>query len=62
MKIFGNVRTGNADHMADLFSAIDAERFSGHAARAALFLQLARYDCFITVEQANRYAAAAVPS
>jgi dienelactone hydrolase len=44
---------------ADVFSAIDAERFIGRAAPAALLLQFARYDRFITEEQANRYAAAA---
>lgn len=46
-------------HFADVFSAIDAERFIGRAAPAALLLQFARYDRFITPEQANRYAAAA---
>jgi hypothetical protein len=41
------------------YSAMDAERFIGQAAPAALFLQFARYDRFITEEQANRYAKAA---
>lgn len=45
--------------MAGLFQAIDAERFIGQAAPAALLLQFARYDRFITDEQANRYIAAA---
>jgi len=40
-------------------SVIDAERFIGRAAPAALFLQFARYDRFVTEEQAGRYAAAA---
>ena len=46
-------------HTSELFSAIDAERFIGQAAPATLFLQFARYDRFITEEQANRYAKAA---
>jgi dienelactone hydrolase len=46
-------------HLAEIFSAIDAERFIGRAAPAAVFLQFARYDRFITEEQANRYAKAA---
>ena len=45
--------------MAELFRAIDAEQFIGHAAPAALLLQFARYDRFITGEQAQRYIAAA---
>jgi len=44
---------------AGAFSAIDAERFLGRAAPAALLLQFARYDRFVTEEQANRYANAA---
>jgi hypothetical protein len=40
-------------------TVIDAERFIGRAAPAALFLQSARYDRFVTEEQAGRYAAAA---
>jgi hypothetical protein len=46
-------------HLAEIFSAIEAEGFIGQAAPAALFLQFARYDRFITDEQANRYAKAA---
>jgi pimeloyl-ACP methyl ester carboxylesterase len=46
-------------HLGELFSAIDAERFIGHATPAALLLQFARYDRFVTEEQANRYARAA---
>jgi predicted esterase len=46
-------------HFAEVFSAIDAERYIGQAAPAALFLQFAHYDRFITEEQANRYAKAA---
>jgi predicted esterase len=46
-------------HLAEVYSAIDAEKFIGQAAPAALFLQFARYDRFITEEQANRYAKAA---
>jgi len=46
-------------HSADVMAVIDAERYIGHAAPAAVFLQFARYDRFITDEQANRYAAAA---
>jgi dienelactone hydrolase len=46
-------------HLADVYSVIDAERYIGQAAPAALLLQFARYDRFITEEQANRYAAAA---
>ena len=45
--------------VAEIYSAMDAERFIGQAAPAALFLQFARYDRFITEEQANRYAKAA---
>jgi dienelactone hydrolase len=44
---------------AEAFAAIDAERFLGRAAPAALLLQFARYDRFVTEEQANRYAKAA---
>ncbi len=44
---------------ARIFSAIDAERFIGRAAPAAVLLQFARYDRFVSEEQANRYAAAA---
>jgi len=44
---------------AQLFSVIDADRYIGHAAPAALLLQFARYDRYVTEEQANRYAAAA---
>jgi dienelactone hydrolase len=46
-------------HFAEVFSAIDAERFVGQVAPAALFLQFARYERFVTEEQAKRYAAAA---
>ena len=46
-------------HLVEVYAAIDAERFIGQAAPAALFLQFARYDRFITEEQANRYAKAA---
>ena len=45
--------------VAAAFGAIDAERYIGQAAPATLFLQFARYDRYITDEQANRYAAAA---
>lgn len=51
--------TPGDQHWADVYSAIDAERFIGRAAPAALLLQFARYDRFITEDQANRYAAAA---
>lgn len=43
----------------ETFAAIDAERFLGRAAPAALLIQLARFDRFVTEEQANRYAKAA---
>ena len=46
-------------HLAEVYSAIDAERYIGRAAPAALLLQFARYDRFIMEEQANRYSAAA---
>jgi dienelactone hydrolase len=46
-------------HFAEVFSAIDAERLIGKAAPAALYLQFARYDRYVTEEQANRYAKAA---
>jgi len=46
-------------HLADVYSALDSERYIGQAAPAALFLQFARYDRFITQEQADRYAKAA---
>jgi predicted esterase len=46
-------------HLAEIFSAIDAERFIDKAAPAALLLQFARYDRYVTEEQANRYAKAA---
>jgi len=46
-------------HAAQVMSVIDADRYIGHAAPSAVFLQFARYDRFITDEQANRYAAAA---
>ena len=54
-------RDGSAGdpHYAEVFSGIDAEPLIEHAAPAALFLQFARYDRYITEEQANRYAAAA---
>jgi dienelactone hydrolase len=45
--------------LAEVYAAMDAERFIGQAAPAALFLQFARYDRFITEQQANRYAKAA---
>lgn len=45
-------------HLAEIFSAIDAERFIGQAAPAALLLQFARYDRFVTEDQANRFAKA----
>ncbi|HLY19952.1 MAG TPA: hypothetical protein VKR61_22145 [Bryobacteraceae bacterium] len=44
---------------AEVYSVLDAERFIGRAAPAALFLQFARYDRFITEEQAHRYVSAA---
>jgi pimeloyl-ACP methyl ester carboxylesterase len=46
-------------HSAQVMSAMDAERYIGHAAPAALLFQFAQFDRFVTVEQANRYAAAA---
>jgi pimeloyl-ACP methyl ester carboxylesterase len=46
-------------HSAQVMSAIDAERYIGYAAPAALLFQFAQFDRFITAEQANRYAAAA---
>jgi dienelactone hydrolase len=45
--------------LADVYAAIDAERWIGQAAPAALLLQFARYDRFVPEEQANRYANAA---
>jgi hypothetical protein len=45
--------------VAAAFGTIDAEQYIGQAAPAALFLQFARYDRYISDEQANRYAAAA---
>jgi pimeloyl-ACP methyl ester carboxylesterase len=45
--------------LAAALSVIDAERYIGSAPPAAVFLQFARYDRYITVEQAERYAAAA---
>ena len=48
--------------LADVYSALDAERYLGQAAPAALLLQFARYERYVTEEQANRYAqAASVP-
>jgi dienelactone hydrolase len=47
------------EQAAKELSVIDAERFIGRAAPAALFFQFARYDRYVTEEQANRYAAAA---
>jgi len=44
---------------AEAFAAIDADRFLGRAAPAALLLQFARYDRFVTEEQSNRYAKSA---
>jgi dienelactone hydrolase len=44
---------------AAALAAIDAERYIGQAAPAALLLQFARYDHFIDQRQADRYAAAA---
>jgi dienelactone hydrolase len=44
---------------AKTFAAIDAERFIGNAAPAALLFQFARYDRFVSEAQADRYAAAA---
>jgi len=44
---------------AEAFAPIDAERFLGRAAPAALLLQFARYDRFVTEEQARRYTTAA---
>jgi len=54
-------KDGSAGNLqfADVFSVIDAERFIGDAAPAAVLLQFARYDRFITEEQANRFAKAA---
>jgi predicted esterase len=46
-------------HVAEVFAPIDAEKFIGRAAPAALLLQFARYDRYVSEEQANRYAAAA---
>lgn len=45
--------------LAAALSVIDAERYIGSAPPAAVFLQFARYDRYITTEQAERYAAAA---
>lgn len=47
------------EKVAEIFSVIDAERFIGQSAPAALFLQFARYDRFVTEAQANRYDKAA---
>jgi pimeloyl-ACP methyl ester carboxylesterase len=44
---------------AKTMAPIDAERYIGRAAPAALLLQFARYDRFISEDQAKRYAAAA---
>ncbi len=44
---------------AEVVSVIDADRYIGKAAPAALLLQFARYDRFVDEQQANRYAAAA---
>jgi dienelactone hydrolase len=54
-------KTGSAgdQHLAEVYAVLDAERWIGQAAPAALFLQFARYDRFITEDQANRYAKAA---
>ena len=54
-------KDGSAGNLqfADVFSVIDAERFIGDAAPAAVLLQFARYDRFITEEQASRFAKAA---
>ena len=46
-------------HVAEVFAPMDAEKFIGRAAPAALLLQFARYDRYLSEEQANRYAAAA---
>jgi dienelactone hydrolase len=46
-------------HVAEVFAPMDAEKFIGRAAPAALLLQFARYDRYVSEEQANRYAAAA---
>jgi pimeloyl-ACP methyl ester carboxylesterase len=45
--------------IAEALSVIDAERYIGTAPPASVFLQFARYDRFVTAEQADRYAAAA---
>ena len=54
-------KTGPAgsESAAKVFSVIDAEQYIGRAAPAALLLQFAQYDRFISEEQAKRYAAAA---
>jgi dienelactone hydrolase len=45
--------------LAARLAVIDADRYIGHAAPTAVFLQFARFDRFITKAQADRYAAAA---
>jgi dienelactone hydrolase len=49
----------NTRKTAAALAAIDAEQFIGQAAPAALLLQFARYDRFITEQQAERYSKAA---
>jgi predicted esterase len=46
-------------HDAEVFRVMDADRYIGRAAPTKLLLQFARYDRFVTEEQAKRYAAAA---
>ena len=45
--------------MADALAVIDAERYIGSAPPAAVFLQFARFDRFVSAEQAERYTRAA---
>jgi dienelactone hydrolase len=53
------VLMGGVATMSGPLSAIDAERFIGQAAPGSVLLQFARYDRFVTEEQAQRYADAA---
>lgn len=56
------VLMGGFASMTGPLSAIDAERFIGRAAPASVLLQFARYDRFVTEEQAQRYIQAAGPA